>query len=168
MSRRIDAEISRSQNLIWSALRRAAKMRSYARQQFLGAEWLGHVVVSPRIQRLNLHMILIAYRENDDGRARGPANRLAQIDACYFRHHEIRYHQIWRPLRKRAQSFFRIIGDTYIVALRGKRCSQNTCNLRLIIDNKDSFRHTYEGVSSPIMEQNTAFARIIIRYALLT
>lgn len=168
VGRRVDAEISRNQNLVSGALRRAAQMRSHARQQFLGTEWLGHIIISARIQRLNLHMILIANRENDDGRARGSANLFAQIDARYLRHHEIGDHQIRRPLGKGTQGLFRVVGGAHIVALRQKRRTQNTGDLRLIIDDKDSFRHTYDGVSSPIMEQDTAFGRIFFRYVLLT
>ncbi len=51
-------------------LRRAAQMGADAGQQFLNAEWLGHVVVGAGIERLDLRALVIANRKHQHRRLR--------------------------------------------------------------------------------------------------
>ena len=52
------------------AFRRPAQVGPHARQQFLNAEWLGHVVVGAGIERLDLGALVITHREHQHRRWR--------------------------------------------------------------------------------------------------
>src|SRR4051812_10689282 len=45
---------------------RSAECGSYPRHQLLGTEWLGHVIVSPMVERGNLVLLGPARRQNHD------------------------------------------------------------------------------------------------------
>src|SRR6266446_7701821 len=63
----LDLEVARFYRSDFRLFRsRAAKISATARQEFLHAEGLGHVVIRARIQRLDLGTFLTSHREHDD------------------------------------------------------------------------------------------------------
>ena len=75
-----------------------AERRAHARQQFVGPERLGHVVVGARVERLDLRPLLAFHRQHDDRHARHRANPAAQLDTVHARHVEVGDHQLRMPL----------------------------------------------------------------------
>ena len=136
------------------ALRSAAQMRPHPRQQFLNAEWLGHVVVGAGVQRLHLRPLVLADRKNQHRRGAAGADGAADLHAAHARHHQVGNHQVRRPIAEELQAFFGIVGGAHVVALRGERGAQHPRNLRFVVDNQNSARHSLSSFSRKI----TSFA----------
>ena len=80
MLRHVDQEVAGCDDLcrLIAGCGAAAQLSTNAGLKFLHVERLGDVVVGTRIERVNLHLILVADRKNDDGNLRNSANLAAQ------------------------------------------------------------------------------------------
>ena len=58
-----------------------AERCAHPRQQLLGVERFGHIVVRAQVEGCNLLLRLIACRDNDHGRARVGAEQLDQLES---------------------------------------------------------------------------------------
>jgi hypothetical protein len=112
-------------------------------QQLLNAEWLGHVVVGARIERLYLGSFLVPHREHDDGCRHFAAHPAAEFNAAHARHHEIGHDQVRTPFLKQMKSLFRIVGRSYVVPLGGEGGAQYARDLGLIVYHQHSFCHIH-------------------------
>jgi hypothetical protein len=86
--------------------RRAAQPGTDARQQFLHAERLGHVIVGAGIQGADLVLFHIADRQDDDGQIPAGANRTAGFQAAHAGHRQIQQHQIVPVAAQHVQGLF--------------------------------------------------------------
>ena len=118
-------------------------MCAHPGQQLLNAERLGHVVVGAGIERLDLGPLLITHRQHDDGGRRLAAYPAAQLYAAHARHHQIGDDQVRTPFLEETKGFFRIVGRSHVVALRGKGGAQHARDLGLIVNYQDSFCHLH-------------------------
>ncbi len=67
----------------------------------------------------------------------------ADLDAAHARHHQVRDHQVRRPVAEEAQALFGIVGRAHIVTLRGKCGAQHPRNLRFVVNYQNSSRHVF-------------------------
>ena len=116
-------------------------MRPDARQQFLNAERLGHIVVGACVKRLHLRSFVLANRQNQHRRCATRTDGPADFDAAHGGHHQVRDHQVRRPVAEKAQALLGIVGGANIVSLRGKCGAQHPRNLGLVVNNQNSSRH---------------------------
>lgn len=164
---RIDAEVARF-NRSAHAFRSAPQVSAHTSEEFLGAEWLGDVVVGAGIECFDFGLFLVAHGKHHDGDVAALANGAREFDTGDIGHDEIGNDQVGTPLVEDAESFLWIVCGAHVIALCGERGAQYACDLRLVIDDQDSFRHKSEGVSSPIMEKNTSHLAAALRFVVLT
>jgi len=124
------------------AFRGAAQMGANASQQLLNIERFGHIVVGPCVQGLDLGALVISDGQHNDRNCRLSTDGAADLDTAQAGHHQVGYHQVGQPIAKQQQTLLRIVGGTHVKALRGERGTQHAGNLRLVVDDQNSFRHS--------------------------
>ena len=122
----------------WTMFRRrvdcaSPQGRAQARQQLLGAERLGHVVVGAEIERLHLVGLRVARREHDDRHGRPAADDAAHLDARHIRQPEIEEHEIGRVLAHLMESVCAARGGRYLVSVRAQEEPDRRLNGGLIV-----------------------------------
>ena len=96
---------------------RPPQVRANAREQLVGAERLGHVVVGARVERLDLCAFLAFDRQDDDRHVRLRANAPAQLDAVHVRHVEIGDDELRPPLGEIRERRLAFRGRPHLITL---------------------------------------------------
>jgi len=141
VSRRVDDKVAHLDRTVAGAFGSAAEMGAHAGEELLDAEGFGDVVVGAGIEGFNLGVLLIAHRENEDGGTALAADGAAEFDTAHTGHGQIGDDQVRIPLLDEAQSLFRIVGGTDVVALGRQRGAQDARDLNFIVDYEDAFGH---------------------------
>jgi hypothetical protein len=129
-----------------------------AGEQFLDAEGLGDVVVGASVEGLDLALLVLANRQNDDRSLMTGADGAADFDAAHFGHHEVGDDEVGNPVVEDAQAFFGVIGGAHVEALCGECGAEDAGDLRLIVDDEDAVGHR----SVPWQLTSSAWARMIL------
>src|SRR5262245_37334136 len=122
-----------------------------AREQFVDAERLGHVIVGARIEGLDLRPFLAFDGEHDNRHGRHGADPAAQLDAVHPRHVQIGDDELRPPFSEVRQRRLAFGGDADLIALAGQDRPQHARDLRFIVNDQHSrfFRNNRHHSATP-------------------
>src|SRR5690349_3274007 len=115
----------------------ASQRSSNARQQFSDCEGFYGVVVRPRIQSDNLVMFRVADCHHDNGPFKGQSNLATSLKPTHARHVHIQKNQIRALPDDHLDSLLAVLCLHDVVAITGKSSSQDTSDLRLVVDHEN-------------------------------
>jgi hypothetical protein len=119
--------------------RRAPLERLDPRQQFLGAERLGEVVVGARFQSPHFVVLRAPCREHQDRQARPRHAQLAaHLDTVDLGQHEVEQHQVESLLGAARERHLAVARAHHLVAGAGEQVLEPLTEHRLVFDQQDS------------------------------
>ena len=114
--------------------RRMPLSNPQARQQFAGAEGLGHIIIRPVVERRDLVLLAVAHREHDHRHMAPLAQALEHGDALHVRQPEVEQHHVGRALRGLGDAFLAGGGFRDAVAVRLQAHAQQPAHLQFVVD----------------------------------
>ena len=102
-------------------------------KKFIDTEGLGHVVVSPGVQGLDLRLFLTLYGKDDDRRFGYFANFATKLDPAHFGHREICNYDIGLKIPKKIEPRLTIGRNAHIITMSQKASAQHARDLGLIV-----------------------------------
>ena len=107
-----------------------------AGQQLAHIERLRHVIVRARVQRRNLVIFMLAYREHDYGDLRPLAEAPYDLNSIQIRQPQVKDNHIGMKELRLAQSVVTRRGLPDVVTLAGQRRFQHAADLQFVINDK--------------------------------
>ena len=137
----IDHQVAADDWLGWLRRSVTAQRRAHTRQQFLGPERFGDVVVGTRIERANLVAFRTAGRQHDDRDRQALTNPAAHLDSVDVRQAQVQDDEV-RLLP--VDSFERGVtghGVGHVIPASTEQRGQRADDVRLVVDDQDLGRH---------------------------
>ena len=132
---RAPAQLSRTTRLRLVAA--APHHGSDARQEFLLAERLDHVVVRARVERLHFGALVGLAGEDDDRRLRHAPDGAAHLHPVKPRHGQVQQHQVWALLGEATEGGVSIVGRDHAVSGATDQSRNSADHRRLVVDDED-------------------------------
>ena len=130
---------------------RSTQPGSNARDELLGTEGFGDVVVRAGIQRMNLGRFLATNRKHDDGHVGKGAKLAAHRDAVHVGKAKIDDDEVRMIAIEARESVRAGTGDRYRIAARSQQRGRGPLNRRLVVDEKNGLgAHATSKVTSAI------------------
>ena len=115
----------------------ASKCGAHSREQFVHAEWLGHVVVRTRVERFDFGLILTFHRQHDDRYLRFRSEPFAQLQPIHVRHSQISNHKVGRPILHNVKGLIAIACCPDCIPPAGQRGFEHARDLPFVIDDEN-------------------------------
>ncbi len=106
------------------------------RQQFAGAEGLGHIVIRPIVERGNLVLFAVAHGKHDHRHAAPLAQALEYRDTFHIRQAKVEDHHVRRPLCGFGNPLLAGRGFRNAVAVGLQAYAQQTADLAFVVDHQ--------------------------------
>ena len=127
--------------LLVAVARRAAEHRLDPRKHLFHLEGLRDVIVRALLQAGDLIGRLALGRQHDDGRLAVLPDGAEHAPAVHTRHHHVQQHQIGPQLAIEVDALCAVGGDRRLIALFFQIQPQQICDIIVVLDDEDAFRH---------------------------
>jgi hypothetical protein len=129
----------------WFVLRGFAEVGADASEELWHAEGLGDVVVCAFVESGDLHGLLLADGEDDDGNFGDAADGAGELDAAHLGHGEVGDDEVGRDGVEEVEGFEAVVGDSDIVAAALQRGAEDAGDLAFVVDDEDAHISEFPG-----------------------
>ena len=137
---------------------RMAQRDAQARMQFGHAEGLGQVVVRPRIEGLDLLLLLRSRRQHDDRPPRPAAQAADEIAAVAIRQPEVDEEQVDAAIAGQRLAVARVGRLEHLVALGLQRGAQQPPDRLLVLDHQHVAARSRCGIRAGLLDRRAGVA----------